>query len=279
MTFESWLDDRSQICEGEYNINRGIAERCARRDDFNFLAKSYTHIGPNEIITLLLKIHNAKEVFLGKGIDLGGGPGIIASSIARGFDCSIDFVEIVKEIIDLGFPIVTDYFGASIDQRVYPIVGSFDEIKRDDNNYDFCIAWDALHHSNDPIKTLKEAHRVTQPGGSFVLVDRVHNNSTSTIELNAMMDKEYPKDFLIENHLNPDISFTRRQNGEHEYRFRDLKNFFEEAGWTLVEHFLVLEKHDRNKFYKNDFVADQIFVDFEIGGYERRKLILVARKL
>ena len=42
MTFESCWMDGFQINEGEYNINRGIAERCAGRDDFNFLAKSYT---------------------------------------------------------------------------------------------------------------------------------------------------------------------------------------------------------------------------------------------
>ena len=124
MKFECWLDDRSQICEGEYNTNRGIAERCAQSGDFNFLAKSYTHIGPNEIITLLSKIHNAKKVFSGKGIDLGGGPGIIASSIVKGFDCSIDFVEIVKEIIDLEYTIVSDHFETNNDKSVYPLFRS-----------------------------------------------------------------------------------------------------------------------------------------------------------
>lgn len=279
MVIESWLDDSSKICEGEYNLNKGVAERCAQSGDFDVLAKNYTHIAPHEIIDLLKRIDNSKKVFSGQGIDLGGGPGIVASSIAKAFDCKIDFVEIVREVIELGYPIVSKHFGASIDQRVHPVVGSFDEVKRNNNNYSFCIAWDALHHSNSPTKTLKEALRVTQSGGYFVLVDRAHNNSVTTAECEAMMDKKYPRNFLIEHNLKPDAIFTRRQNGEHEYRFSDLTNFFEEAGWTLVENFLVLEKHERNEFYKNDFLARQGFVDFEIGGYERRKLVLVAQKL
>ena len=54
---------------------------------------------------------------MGKRYRLRGGPGIIASSIAKGFGCSIDFVEIVKEIIELGYPIVNKYFGADIEKE------------------------------------------------------------------------------------------------------------------------------------------------------------------
>ena len=93
-----------------------------------------------------------------------------------------------------------------------------------------------------------------------------------------MMSKQYPSDFLVKNGISPDAVFTRRQNGEHEYRFSDLKKFFEDSGWRLTEHFLILEKHERNEFYENDFDAAQSYVDYELGGYERRKLILVAQK-
>ena len=278
MRYEKWTAGEEHVCDGEYNLNKSVAEKYAFKSDFNELAKNYSHIGPAEIIDIFLRIKNKKDLFNGKGLDLGGGPGIVASSIVDHFGCQMNFVEIVEEIVELGYPIVLDYFGAAIGQSVTPIIGSFDDVKRPDGFYDFCLSWDALHHSRDPSLTLSEAFRVTRDQGYFILVDRVHNNSFAKAELEAMLDVKYPKDFLIKNNIDINTTFTRRENGEHEYRFADWKMFFKNAGWSIKEYFLVLEKHERNRNYVNDFDASHEYVNFEIGGFERRKLVLIAQK-
>ena len=45
---------------------------------------------------------------------------------------------------------------------------------------------------------------------------------------------------------------SRKQNGEHEYRFNEWEYFIKENGFEIVYRQLFLEKHKRNKNYKND---------------------------
>ena len=44
--------------------------------------------------------------------------------------------------------------------KVVSVIGSFDELNLKNDSIDFCIAWDAMHHSRDLIKTLKEAKSI-----------------------------------------------------------------------------------------------------------------------
>ena len=126
---------------------------------------------------------------------------------------------------------------------------------------------------------MREAHRVTRSSGYFILIDRVHNNSVSDAELDAMVNIQYGREWLLQNNMDPDAVFTRKDNGEHEYRFSEWESFFEQASWKIIEKYMLLETHERNARYENDFGAIQYNLGFEIGGYERRKLVLIAEKV
>jgi SAM-dependent methyltransferase len=44
----------------------------------------------------------------------------------------------------------------------------------DDNEFDNALLLTVLHHSDDPIRTLRETHRVTKPGGRVLLIESVY---------------------------------------------------------------------------------------------------------
>ena len=72
----------------EYNLNKLIAEKCAKNGTFEYLAKQYTHILPKQIIECLSFLPDKKDIFKGHGIDLGGGPGLIANTLASLYSVS-----------------------------------------------------------------------------------------------------------------------------------------------------------------------------------------------
>jgi ubiquinone/menaquinone biosynthesis C-methylase UbiE len=97
------------------------------------------------------------------------------------------------------------------------VVGDFDRLEMPDQSLDFAVIWDALHHSRDPVTTLRECRRVLKPSGRLIVVDRGHNNATPDEEINRMLGVQYSREWLIKNYRDPDVPFTRRQYGEHEY--------------------------------------------------------------
>ena len=114
---ENWMHENSVIHEGEYNLNKAVVEQCFKSQNFFELAKNYTHITPLEILEIFRKIRRCSELIIGKGLDLGGGPGIVASTLAQSFNCQVDFVELVNEAVTLGYPIVQKHFGHDVSKR------------------------------------------------------------------------------------------------------------------------------------------------------------------
>ena len=88
----------------------------------------------------------------------------------------------------------------------------------------------------------------------------------------------YPVSFLEANDLPPDLIFSRKDNGEHEYRYKDWSAAFTSIGWQSMYSYLLVENHQRNHHYVNDFNLKQIIISFELGGFERRKLVEVFSK-
>ena len=48
--------------------------------------------------------------------------------------------------------------------------GSFYEIKREDNSFDFAILSQAFHHADDPLRLLGELRRVLKPNGIAIII-------------------------------------------------------------------------------------------------------------
>ena len=117
---------------------------------------------------MINEIPNAKNIFKGKGIDLGGGPGVISGTLVNYFKNIDSMLEIVRTVLETCFPIIKNqYLTKENKNKVFPTIGSFDEMELDKNSLDFAIAWDAMHHSFNPSITLKEVCRVLKKGRLF----------------------------------------------------------------------------------------------------------------
>ena len=151
-------------------------------------------------------------------------------------------------------------------------------LKLDDNSLDFAISWDSMHHSIDPITTLQECNRVLKKNGLFLIIDRAHNNSTPDSEIERMLNIKYNKEFLRKNYRSEDLVLSRRDNGEHEYRFFEWKNFFDKSNFELVTSLIVKTETEENKKMTNDAGIKEIFVDYDLGAFGNRKSVFLLRK-
>jgi SAM-dependent methyltransferase len=170
----------------------------------------------------------------GRGIEIGAGLAPLAACAAGRFRKveSILAVELVPEVVRLLQRRVLRAIAGEAHARVQGVIGSFDEMHVADGAMDFCLEFDALHHSNDLVKTLTEVARVLRPGGILVCVDRAHPDSLTEEQRQTMLNVEYPLAWKRTQGY-PDAPLTRRQNGEHEIRFAEWYRAFDAAGFEL----------------------------------------------
>ena len=86
-------------------------------------------------------------------------------------------------------------------------------------------------------------------------------------------------DFLKSNHLPVNKILTRKMNGEREYRFKEWENFFENSGFKILTRVLIKEKHKKVLNKKNDGGIKEKIVNFELGGFEKKKIIYLLVKI
>ena len=113
-----------------------------------------------------------------------------------------------------------------------------------------------------------ETNRVLKDDGHLIIVDRGHNNSTIDAEIERMLNIRYPEEFLIENYFPKDKILTRRDYGEHEYKYNQWESFFKSSGFEVETSLIVKEKHEKNLLSTNDANIEEKFVEFELGSFE-----------
>ena len=277
--FIKWKINKKIFKLDDYKLNNNNAEKISKQS-LKKILKHYTHISPENIYSFFKMNRIIWNSFEGIGIDLGGGVGLVSSILAKKKKViKIYCVEVVKNAVVKCQPIVKKKILKTDKEKVISVFGSFDNIELPNSSVDFCVAWDAMHHSRNLNKTLKEANRVLKKNGKFIIVDRAHNNSTTDGEINRMLNVTYSKDFLKSNYLPTNKVLTRRMNGEKEYRFKDWKIFFKKAGFKILEEVVIKEKHRKVLNKKNDEGIKEKIVNFELGGFERKKIIYLLHKI
>ena len=260
-----------------YNTNKLIAEKNYKSSS-NTIVKAYTQIQESGVLEILKNITNIRKIFSGIGVDVGGGVALISATIAKNFKIDkIYCVEYVEEVVKLCHPIVKKNILEKNFNQVQSIVGDFDNLQLPNNSIDFMISWDSLHHSENPVKTLNECKRVLKDNGFLVIVDKSHNNSVSDDEIINMLDYQYDKEFLKLNNLDTNTILFRKDEGEHEYRFYEWENFFENAGFKIIQNFLIKTETPSNLSKKNDNELKEIFVKFNVGGFQQQKAVYVLQ--
>lgn len=262
----------------EYAGNDLLARKLSKKG-YNSLIRDYVYISPEDVKKIFQFIPQAWESFKGIGVDLGSGVGCISSTIAlKDSVKKIYSVELVESVVSLCQPIVIKKILGENSKKVISVRGDFDKLKLKDNSMDFAVSWFSMHHSNDPVKTFKEALRVLKPGGKFIYVDKVHNNDTLDKEIERMLNIVYSEDFLRDNFRPPGIKLTRRQNGEHEYRFFEWEKFIKKSGFKLLTEVMIKTDNDENRKMKNDNGLCEVFVNFVIGGFGNRAVGFVLSR-
>ena len=273
-----WPIDNSYFYSEDYKLNNRIALEVYDKG-YDEISRKYTHIKPHEIEAVLKLSNNIFTKLSGNGIDLGGGVGSVSSVVALSqLVDNIICLEITRNCVIKCHPIVISKILGDRRSKVSSVIGDFDNLNLEDKSLDFAIAWDAMHHSIDIVKTLKEVRRVIKDDGYFLIIDRGHNNATSQKELDRMLSVQYSREFLIDNFLPEDKILTRRDNGEHEYRYSEWREFFALSEFSIDEVLIVREKCQKNYSFTNDASIDEVFVDFELGGFERQKIMYLLRK-
>lgn len=212
-----------------------FAMELARRDLLH-LVTSYVYMGPKQMARLvgLAQRYMAIE-FAGDGLELGAGCGLLGATVATSPKVkSLVSVEICEEMIRRVIPKVAAGVLGQQRTKVMPVFGSFNDIQLPDSSIDFIVEIDSFHHSDDLPRTLSECHRVLKPGGFLLCFDRCHANTVTDEQVEQMLSEVYSRKFLEANHYPPDVTLTRRDNGEHEYRFYEWQAAFESSGLELV---------------------------------------------
>jgi ubiquinone/menaquinone biosynthesis C-methylase UbiE len=279
MSFLTWKRNSNLINGQEYIGNQILAKEISD-NGYEAIINEYVYIDSPQVEKTFKLIPKAWESVRGIGVDLGGGVGCISSTLA-GKDSveKIYCVELAENAVKLCHPIVKKKILKENAGKVISVIGDFDNLELDNNSIDFAVSWDSMHHSINPIKTLEECHRILKENGRFILVDRAHNNSTPDSEIERMLNIVYDKEFLIKNHRPENMILTRSENGEHEYRFYEWENFFQNARFKVLSSIIIKTATEENKKIKNDNNIREVFADYKLGGFGDRKVAFVLAPL
>jgi len=181
---------------------------------------------------------NSLPKLSGIGVELGSGIGLLSAAIL-----SADDEEVISGILALeaGLPFIQEgiertsraVLGENF-VKIMPCYGSFDKIEVESESIDFILQIEALHHADSLNPPLREAFRILKKEGYLISIDRSWPNGVKDSTLKELLDHEYEKEWLIKKGFPSEKPFTRRDNGEHEYRDFEWKNSFEEAGFEIV---------------------------------------------
>jgi len=278
MSYLMWNRNPQLLSGQEYTGNQILAKEISQKG-YRAIIDEYVYIDSNKVEETFKLIPNLWDSIKGIGVDLGGGVGCISSTLAKKPEVQkIYCVEMVESAVTLCQPIVKNQILGKNANKVVSVVGDFDQLELEDNSIDFAVAWDSMHHSIDPVKTFQECKRILKPNGIFIIVDRAHNNSTPDSEIERMLNIVYDEIFLIKNHRPKDLVLTRRENGEHEYRYFEWKNFFEKSGFNLISSIIIKTESNENRKLKNDDNFLEIFTQYKLGAFGNRKISFILQK-
>lgn len=128
-----------------------------------------------EMAYLLPKLNAEMKV-----LDLGGGFSGSARYLAHNFGCHVTVLNLSERENERGRRMNKEQ---GVDHLIDVVDGNFEDIPFEDNTFDVVWSQDAILHSGDREKVLREAARVLKSGGHMVFTD-------------PMMTDDCPKDVL-----------------------------------------------------------------------------------
>lgn len=240
-TFEvrRWLDadEIRQIEYSEYWNDEGVEQS----KEWWTLDGDFTRM--EAYLTEQTTLARELEDLLGEAPSLGAGADLAAGTlwavprlVAHGAETvyAVEYSE--HRLLKLG-PNLLSHFGVP-PGRVVLCLGSFYDLRLDDDSLDFVLLAQALHHADRPEQLLEEVRRVLKPGGTlYVLGEHLVGEASLRTRLrSAVMERlpdsvqtrvfggkdpgppEFPVDPVV---------------GDHYYRRRDYRRMLAAAGFSL----------------------------------------------
>lgn len=230
---------REEISNSKPIQNREIATRKSLEIDVLDKIAGLEGSPSFEIITSLAKTlkdsHLIPELS-GIGVEVGSGLGLLSAAFIR-LDQNMRILGILA--VEAGLPFVETGIRLAAqstlgDQefKIVPCYGSFDAIYVESETVDFIIQIEALHHADSLLPPIIEAHRILKKGGFVITIDRSWPDEVKREVLEELLDHQYSKEWLDAKGFPSVEPFSRRNNGEHEYRDKDWNMVFEKAGFS-----------------------------------------------
>eukprot|EP01022_Parablepharisma_sp_SALTPOND_P017621 TRINITY_DN28499_c0_g1_i1.p6 TRINITY_DN28499_c0_g1~~TRINITY_DN28499_c0_g1_i1.p6 ORF type:complete len:318 (+),score=20.29 TRINITY_DN28499_c0_g1_i1:3780-4733(+) len=165
------------------------------------------------------------ECFLGQEIygevmEIGAGTAWCSSilskkeNISKVFTVEFDLFSI-KELM----PKVFDALEADVG-KIQLVLGSFNDIRLQDNSLDFIFSMGALHHSQNLFRTYSELYRVLKPGGFVLISEPCYSNS-------LRLEEEY-----IWREAEKSLGIKNKDNGDQQFRVCQYEAYALEAGFN-----------------------------------------------
>lgn len=134
-----------------------------------------------EMAALLPKLDNTMKV-----LDLGGGFSGSARYLAHNFGCHVTVLNLSERENERGRRMNKEQ---GVDHLIDVIDGNFEDIPFEDATFDVIWSQDAILHSGDREKVLREAARVLKSGGHMVFTDPMMTDNCPADVLQPIFDR------------------------------------------------------------------------------------------
>ncbi|NLW75056.1 MAG: class I SAM-dependent methyltransferase [Methanomicrobiales archaeon] len=132
-----------------------------KKDSKRFLTIADTIFSPIYPV-LAEQIVTNTGIHSGTALDVGSGPGHLATALALASECTVHALDCSPDMIEICRTRVSE---KGLNKRVIPALGDVREIPYDDNTFDLIVSRGSWFFWEDLSKSLSEIYRVMKPGG------------------------------------------------------------------------------------------------------------------
>lgn len=119
-------------------------------------------------------------------LDIGAGYGGAARYLAKKYGCPVVALNLSEVENERDRQMNKEQ---GLDHLVEVVDGAFEELPFEDNSFDVVWSQDAILHSADRERVLREAVRVLKPGGELVFTDPMQSDSCDASRLQPILDR------------------------------------------------------------------------------------------
>ena len=233
---------RKEISESKPIQNREVATRKSLEQDVLQNIAGLEGSPSFEVVKSLVKTLSDTRILpqlSGLGLEMGSGLGLLSAAVIENDDqgsiIGILAVEAGIPFVETGIRLAAETTLGNLAYKIIPCYGSFDKVDVESSSIDFIIQIEALHHADNLMSPIAEAYRILKTNGLFISIDRSWPNNVKSEVLEELLDHQYSKEWLDVKGFPSEVPFSRRDNGEHEYRDSDWESCFRNVGFDCVQ--------------------------------------------